>query len=491
MTIHTMGTQRWLPIATVVLAVAATSPMIMAADLSAADSQANDVEQQLLEKIEALEQRLRELSESRDLEIEQLLERLAELEAAIDDLREKRQQEELEEILAEAERLAEDEKEREEDADSQREGAGGRQRNLQALNPEISVLGDVGYWWSESPEIQDRFVLQGLELAFQATLDPYTRFKAFLAAHQEPPLLAHDHEHDHEEGEEEQGHEHTEHVSIGVEEIYIEWVALPLNTGLRVGQFRQQFGTLNRWHPHSLPSVDIPFALRNLFGHDGLIGLGIGLDWQLPGLFATTSTLTFEVTNADNPTAFAGADFNDPAVMLRWAPFFDLGPDAYFEIGLTGMIGPNGETESSDTTLGSIEFNYIWEPVSRSKYRSIEIRGQYIHSDYETETESFRTCSFYTYLSWKFARRWIVGVRYDNAGVPNPHVLPHHNDLPDDPREEAWSPYLTFWQSEFVRLRAQYQHASRDFEWEYGPKSDNRLFLQVTFAAGPHKHEAY
>lgn len=463
------------------------TPAVLAQAPQATDSATAEAARQLHQELDTLRQQLQALSEDRDQQIEALVQRIDDLEEALHELEAAREQDELADILAEAGQLTDEERLEEQEAEAQRETAVGRQRSLQALNPEISVLGDIGYWWSESPEIQNRFVLQGLELAFQATLDPYTRFKAFLAAHQEPPLLAHEHQ----DAESENGHEHMEHVGIGVEEIYIEWVALPLNTRLRVGQFRQQFGTLNRWHPHALPSVEIPFALRNLFGHDGLVGLGVGLDWQLPGLFATTSTLTLEVTNADNPTAFAGSEFNDPAVMLRWAPFFDLGPSSYFELGLTAMLGPNGETDSSDTTLGSIDFNFIWEPVDRAKYRGIELRGQYIHSDYEAEAETFRTGSFFTYLSWKFARRWIVGVRYDNAGVPNPHVLPHHEKLDEDPREVAWSPYITFWQSEFVRLRAQYQHVSRDFEWEYGPEDDNRLFLQVTFAAGPHKHESY
>ncbi len=477
------------PVVTLVLIAVAVGPAALAQAPEATEPETGDVERQLQQAIESLRQELQALSEDRNQQIEDLAGRIAELEEALLALEAAREQDDLADILAEADQLTDEERLREQQAETQRETAGGRQRSLQALNPEISVLGDVSYDWSDSPDIQDRFVLRGLEIAFQAVLDPYTRFKAFLAAHQEPPLLAHEH-HD-EETEDEHGHEHTEHVSIGVEEIYIEWLALPLNTGLRVGQFRQQFGTLNRWHPHALPSVDIPFALRNLFGHDGLVGLGIGLDWQLPGLFATTSKLTLEVTNADNPTAFAGSDFNDPAVMLRWAPFFDLGPSSYFELGLNGMVGPNGETETSDTTLGSIDFNFVWEPVNRSKYRSIELRGQYIHSDYEAETETFRTNSFFTYLSWKFARRWVVGVRYDDAGVSNPHVLPHYEELDEDPREVAWSPCLTFWQSEFVRLRVQYQHVSRDFDWEWGPESDNRVYLQVTFAAGPHKHESY
>jgi hypothetical protein len=387
--------------------------------------------------------------------------------------------------------LTEEEKQREQEAETQRESAGGRQRSLQALNPELSVLGDVSLDWSSSGDIQDRFVLRGFEIAFQAALDPYTRFKAFLAAHQEPPLFQPEHHHD--EGEEsEHSHAHTEEISVSVEEIYMEWLALPANTRLRVGRFRQQFGTLNRWHPHALPSVDIPFAIRNLFGHDGLIGLGVGADWQLPRLWADSNGLTVEIVNADNPLAFAGSDFDDPTFLLRHTGFFDLGPSSFFELGLTGLIGPNGQTDSSGTTLGSIDVNFVWEPVQRARYRGLELRGEYIHSCYETDGDTIRADSLYAYLSYRLSRRWTVGFRYDDAELPYPDVTLHHGQpFEEGIGERAVSPYLTFWQSEFVRLRLQYQHAWRDFEWEWGPDDDNRLILQVTFAAGPHKHESY
>jgi Skp family chaperone for outer membrane proteins len=443
-----------------------------------------DTEQLLLEQVQALQQRLQELIDARDREIEELRQQLAELEEALRELQEQREQDELDEILAEAERLTEEEKKKEQEAEAQREAAGGRQRSLQALNPEISVLGDVSYDWSESGDVQNRFLLRAFEIGFQAALDPYTRFKAYLAAHQEPPLLEH-------QGNEE-GDEHSEEIGVSVEEIYIEWVALPLNTRLRVGRFRQQFGTLNRWHQHALPTADVPFAHRNLFGHEGLVGLGVGFDWQLPRLWASTNGLTLEIVNADNPAAFAGSEFDDPAFLLRHTGFFDLGPDAYFELGLSGMVGPNGETDDSETTLGGVDFNLIWEPVETARYRGVEVRGEYIHSRYETDGDTVKSDSFYTYLSWKFARRWIVGVRYDNAGLPYPDVeFAGEQSFTGGLKETAWSPFLTFWQSEFVRLRLQYQHASRDFEWEFGPEEDNRLFLQATFAAGPHRHESY
>ena len=100
--------------------------------------------------------------------------------------------------------------------------------------------------------------------------------------------------------------------------------------------------------------------------------------------------------------------------------------------------------------------------------------------------------SFYVYLASRLSRRWTVGIRYDDAELPWPRVeLLDGTEFRPGLRERAWSPIATFWQSEFVRLRVQYQHAERDFAWGHGPEDDDRLFLQVTFAAGPHKHDAY
>ncbi|MGB9619902.1 MAG: hypothetical protein ACPL7K_05785, partial [Armatimonadota bacterium] len=48
------------------------------------------------------------------------------------------------------------------------------------------------------------------------------------------------------------------------------------------------------------------------------------------------------------------------------------------------------------------------------------------------------------------------------------------------------SPYLTWWQSPWVKWRLEYDH-----RWGKGLSSDDRLILQCTFAAGPHKHERY
>ena len=56
-------------------------------------------------------------------------------------------------------------------------------------------------------------------------------------------------------------------------------------------------------------------------------------------------------------------------------------------------------------------------------------------------------------------------------------------------------PYLTVWQSEFVYLRLEYQHGEhipyQTPDGGLGRRTDNRVLLQIDFAAGPHKHEKY
>lgn len=439
-----------------------------------------------------LEERIRELEETFARQLEELRQRLAELEAQLAVAGAAGQQEELDALLAEAEELTAEEEAREVAAERKREAFVGGERAMQSLNPEISVLGDFSYDYASGP-VKDGFLLRGLEISLQAPLDPYTRFKAFLAGHQEPFELAHD-DHD-EEAHEEEGHDdaHGEEIGLAVEEAYMEWVGLPLNLRLRVGKFRQQYGALNRWHPHSLPTADSPFALQNVFGHEGLVGLGIGVDWQLPRLWASSNALILEITNADNAAAFAGADWDDPAILVRHTGFFDLGPDSYLDLGFSWAFGPNDASGDHRTDVYGADFAYVWEPVNRAKYRNFELRGEYIRTRFETEeATTIGSSSLYAYLSAKLSRRWTVGLRYDDTELPwDRFELYDDREFREGLGERAISPFITFWQSEYVRMRMQYQNVSRDFAFYRGDTSDERLIWQVTFAAGPHKHESY
>jgi len=77
----------------------------------------------------------------------------------------------------------------------------------------------------------------------------------------------------------------------------------------------------------------------------------------------------------------------------------------------------------------------------------------------------------------RVGQQWLLGARLD------------WTENPLDPDDTAWllSPTLTWWQSEWVRLRLEYDLLSRSLPDE----REGRLWMQMSFAMGPHKHETY
>lgn len=347
------------------------------------------------------------------------------------------------------------------------------------LNPELSVTGDLFLLGGDNlrTELQPRH----FELDLQAYLDPFTKMHVvfgYEGAHAAWGYgeEAHD-EHSGEEDEHEDMHAHDEEGGFSLEEGYIVWLQLPGDTSLTVGRKRQQFGTLNRWHLHALPQTDYPWVIQESFGTHGLAGTGLSLDWLMPKLWADTNELTVEVMNGDNDIAFAGSDWKKPTVLAFFKNYWDLSPNTYFELDLTGMHGVTDHDGDLDHDFLALDLVYDWYPLGRELYRGFQARAMVLKSWMDLEGgDRHGAWGGYIYGQFKFARGWIAGLR---------------GDWVQDQREigaEFWglSPYLTFWQSEFVRLRGQVSY--RDHNW-YG--ADTRLELQITFAAGPHKHESY
>ncbi|MED5563930.1 MAG: hypothetical protein VYB16_05455, partial [Gemmatimonadota bacterium] len=129
----------------------------------------------------------------------------------------------------------------------------GRARSLQALNPEISLNGDLyGSIHSDNPR-SENFIPREFEFSFVSALDPYARAKIFLAVEEHGggiEVFPGDLEEEETHGAHEEEETHGAHV--GVEEGYVEWIALPGGLRLKAGRFFQQFGQLNRWHSHAL-----------------------------------------------------------------------------------------------------------------------------------------------------------------------------------------------------------------------------------------------
>jgi hypothetical protein len=156
------------------------------------------------------------------------------------------------------------------------------------------------------------------------------------------------------------------------------------------------------------------------------------------------------------------------------------------------------------TALAGADLTVQWTPPQKARYRSLTWRSEGYFAWKQTKDEGsidFQadfdaglaerdgdriSWGAYSYLDYQLATRWFAGVRGDVA-------------LPTRRWEDelAWDvvPYITFWQSEFVYFRLEYQHGQNiPFEQPGRPlglRTDNRVLLQVDWAAGPHKHEKY
>ena len=340
------------------------------------------------------------------------------------------------------------------------------------LNPEISVTGDIFFVTGDNlkTEVQPRH----FELDLQAYLDPFTRFHVVFGYEGAHSLWGYQ-EHDHEHEEDAEEHEH-EDGGFDLEEGYVTWLQLG-PTSLTVGRKRQQFGNLNRWHMHALPQTDYPWVIGESFGPHGLTGTGVSVEWLMPKLWADTNELVVEVMNGDNEVAFAGSDWRKPTFLAYLKNYWDLSANTYLQLDLTGMHGVTDHEGDLSHDFLALDLTYDWYPLGRELYRGFELRGMLLRSWLDLEDGgSLNTWGSYLYGQYKFARGWIAGLRWDWVQDQR------HADL------EYWgiSPYLSFWQSEYVRLRGQFSYRDHNV---YG--RDQRFELQLTFAAGPHKHETY
>jgi len=346
----------------------------------------------------------------------------------------------------------------------------GRQRSLQALNPEISVSADVFGHVNKDATNQDNFFAREFEISLVSNLDPYSRAKVFLSREtpggEISPFP--------EEGEEEAG------GSFSVEEGFVEWVGLPGNLSFKLGRFFQQFGQLNRWHSHALNFQSRSLPHLAFIGEENLGQTGASIHWLMPfgGDGGGTYETTLEVTTKGNELLFGGAQ--GVSLLGNLNGFWTLTESTDLDLSLSWMSGRYDDgTDAIDRNLYGAEMAFTWRPPGRSLYRGVTLRGgvmalEGLVGPADPEQTAW---GFWTQGETRLSQSWLAGARFDRT------------ENPADPTETAWlvSPTITWWQSEFVRIRVEYDLVGRSFM----TNRDGQLLFQVTFAMGPHKHETY
>jgi hypothetical protein len=361
----------------------------------------------------------------------------------------------------------------------------GRSRSLQALNPEISVTGDVFAHVARDATATDNFFAREFEIAMVSNLDPYSRAKIFVGRHVPGGEIVPFGDHDH--GGEASADAHG--GSFEVEEGYVEWVGMPGGTGVKLGRFYQQFGQVNRWHSHAFPFQSRPLPHLAFFGEEGLGQSGVSVRSAPYGAGPVTLDGTVEVTRSENEALF-GASAR-PSVLGHLNSFWQLSRASDLDLGVSWLHGRYQAGDDAawlDRNVFNTEMSFTWHPPERAKYRGFNLRaglmvleGLVHHEegeahDEDSHEEADRALGFWSWAEVRLSQSWLAGARYE--WVENP----------EDPEETSmlFSPSLTWWQSEYVRVRGEYDVLGRK-----GDPREGRFVLQVTFSMGPHKHEIY
>jgi hypothetical protein len=319
--------------------------------------------------------------------------------------------------------------------------------NLNALNPEISATAIVHASVLRPGPQTESFDAREFEFSFQSALDPFSYTKIFASVTEE---------------------------GVEIEEGYAYWSGLPGHTRLDVGRFRQPLGELNRWHRHALPEGELPLVHRLYAGDEGLAGTGLG--WYAPLPFSGRGgayELFAQATLGDNEVLFAGGD--RPSWLGHLSGFWQTSRSTYAALSVTGVYGTNPDT-SLKTTLGAVAARFTWRPPAEAARKEVTLRGELWRVRRRFEGAGEARLGGYLGAIWRASRRWVFGIRADYV------------ESPDSTGAHEWelSPTLTFWQSEFVYLRAQFTHR-RDFT----SRDTERISIHAVWAIGPHKHELF
>jgi len=334
------------------------------------------------------------------------------------------------------------------------------------------------------------FTVQNLESVFEGKVDPYFRGQANIVLQIDP-------------------HGDT---TIEAEEAYLETMALPFNLQVKAGQFFTEFGRLNPSHPHTWDFVDQPLVNSRFLGEDGLRSAGARVSWLVPTPFY--SELFMTIANSQGGTAFSFRNdhdgqlffgrpaiegsvktFGDMLFVPRYTASFNLSDSQTLLAGASAAVGPNSSGTDADTQVLGLDLFYKWKsPRQHAGFPFVTWQTEGMMRRFEAAAfsgasgnpalphEVLYDYGFYSQISYGFRKGWIAALRGD-------YVFPGNDGRyqqivgPDLDRATRWriSPNLTYYPSEFSKIRLQYNFDHREF---FG--DDHLVWVQFEFLLGTH-----
>jgi hypothetical protein len=347
------------------------------------------------------------------------------------------------------------------------------------FNPRVTVIGN--FLWrlddrhvvlEDGEEVDDTVNVRELELDFRASIDPYADGVAIISLESEVP------------GEYEAG---VEELLIQVKSLPIPfWEEPPLGTKLKLGRMRTEFGRNNRLHLHDLPQTNRPLVVEEFLGEEGHVANGASAQMFLPSPGDTALELTVQALQGGD--IGVAQDPNHPAYLANLRLFVPLGDEHAVDVSLIGFYGTNDPDGRRQSRTLSVDALYRWKPLRAGESQSVVLGGQLFTADHEFEEdtdgdgipEPFESKPL-GWTAWAQAQFWkgiYLGFRWDETEF-----------LADARFERRKSqPYVSWYLSEFFRIRASYEHT-----WSDDPSEDglDTFLLEINVVFGAHPVEPF
>ena len=298
-------------------------------------------------------------------------------------------------------------------------------------------------------------------------------------------------------------------TSVEVEEAFMQTTTLPWNLQVKGGQFFSPFGRINPQHPHVWDFADAPLVQGRFLGSDGLRGVGLQASWLLP--VPWFSQLSVAVQNGSGNTGFSFRNPGDGGTfygrntfdrMLRgpgdfvfiphFENSFDLTPTQTLLVGVSGAFGPNSTGATTRTQIYGADIFYKWKPTkSEGGWPFLKWQTEAIYRRFEAGrgvddafpvAETFKDWGVYSQIVWGFRKGWAAGLRGDYLHMQDSAFT---DDIERRSRCRI-SADLTYFPSEFSKLRLQYNHDFLEATRFLDRSEADSVFLQFEFALGAH-----
>src|SRR6185295_2246877 len=295
-------------------------------------------------------------------------------------------------------------------------------------------------------------------------------------------------------------------TGVELEEAYFLTTSLRRNLQLKGGQFFAEFGRQNPQHPHAWAFADQPLVLNRMFGPEGLRSQGVRVSWLLPtswyseamvGVFNSAGGTAFSFRSDESaeihggvPVAREVRGLGDFVIVPRAATSFDLTPTQTLLLGVSAAIGPNSSGLDASTQVYGADVYWKWKSLrahqgfpffsfqSEALIRRYGAAQRALSDDpmVTLPAQTLRDRGAYAQVLWGIKPLLVAGLRGEfasgDAAIFDPALR--------DSRYRV-SPNLTWYPSEFSKIRLQYNY---DHRANIGV--DHSLWMQVEFLLGAH-----